>query len=39
MPTLSIDYFTKVENLAMRLETEAEQQKQRLLSLLNEPGE
>ncbi|MPR04639.1 hypothetical protein F0169_22740 [Pseudomonas sp. MAFF 212408] len=33
------DYFTKVENVAMRLENQAQQQKQRLLSLLTAPGE
>ena len=39
LPPLYIDYFTKVENLAMRLETEAAGQKQRLFSLLDAPSE
>ena len=41
--TLLLDWYpafmTKVENVAMRLETQASQQKQRLLSLLTAPGE
>ena len=39
LPSLYIDYFTKVENLATRLETEAAGQKQRLFSLLDTPSE
>ena len=33
------EYFTKVENVAMRLEQQAKEQKQRLLSSLTAPGE
>lgn len=39
MPSLYIDYFTNVENLARRLHEAVPQQKQRLLSLLSAPGE
>ncbi|MCF4976818.1 hypothetical protein GIW56_00285 [Pseudomonas gessardii] len=39
LPTPSIDALTKTENLALRLQSEGMQQKQRLLALLSEPGE
>ncbi len=39
LPSLYIDSFTKVENLAMRLETKAAGQKQRLFSLLDARSE
>jgi hypothetical protein len=39
LPTVYIDNFTKVENLAMRLETQASGQKQRLFALLDAANE
>ncbi len=39
LPDGYADYFTKVENLALRLEKQAQQHKQQLLCLLTAPGE
>lgn len=39
LPSPYIDYFTKQENLAVRLQAQVETQKQQLLSLLLEPTE
>lgn len=39
LPTPYIDYFSKVENLAVRLHEEVPRQKQRLFTLLHAPGE
>jgi hypothetical protein len=39
MPKLYIDYFSKTENLAIHLQGQVSQQKQRLFALLVQPGE